>query len=210
MNNKKNFLFTLTLFLLSSPLPMIAMLSKPQSTAEEQKHTQAELENEKEQTALFVNECQKEDADLEKVSFFIQQGADVNAQDKTGFTPLHYACALHNFNLAKLLIENGANIEIKDFKGFTPLFYTCLNNDFNITKLLIENGANIEIKVQGLTPLHIVCQNGHLNIVKLLIEKDANVDVKTNYMVTPLHLACQYGKFDIASYSNEKSKFPLL
>src|SRR5882757_3263197 len=107
MNGKKYFL-SLLMILLLNPAPIIAMLSKLQSTQEEQKYTQAELENQQKQTALLFNECKKKNPDTKNMLFFIQQGADVNAQDDAiKGTPLHYACSNKHLNSVKLLIENG-------------------------------------------------------------------------------------------------------
>lgn len=53
----------------------------------------------------------------------VSHGADVNAQDTHGATPLHWlACGLQGYGpqFAKLLIENGADIHIASEHGDTP------------------------------------------------------------------------------------------
>lgn len=44
----------------------------------------------------------------ESVKILIESGADVNIQDDTGYTPLHWATKEGYENIVKILIENGA------------------------------------------------------------------------------------------------------
>ncbi|HUZ59235.1 MAG TPA: ankyrin repeat domain-containing protein [Hanamia sp.] len=52
----------------------------------------------------------------------IKNGADVNAKQMKGVTPLHSAAHNGRNELAKLLIDNGADINAKMDNGHTPLF----------------------------------------------------------------------------------------
>ena len=45
----------------------------------------------------------------------------VNARDRLGRTPLHYACERNDAALAKRFIDAGARIDLADKYGFTPL-----------------------------------------------------------------------------------------
>ena len=51
--------------------------------------------------------------DIKAVSLLIEKGADVNALDKEGMTPLSYL-QNENIEIAKLLLEKGANPNIKN------------------------------------------------------------------------------------------------
>ncbi|MGE0490064.1 MAG: ankyrin repeat domain-containing protein [Vulcanimicrobiota bacterium] len=51
----------------------------------------------------------------------IEKGADVRAQDKSGFTALHHAAGLGDVELVKLLLAKGASKEVKNEEGKTPL-----------------------------------------------------------------------------------------
>ena len=55
--------------------------------------------------------------------FLIRQGADVNAQSKTKFTPLHLAAHQANEEMVKLLLAYGARTDLKDHLHRTPLEY---------------------------------------------------------------------------------------
>lgn len=46
------------------------------------------------------------------VRFLCEHGADVNAQDNEGWTPLHAASCCGNVGIVKYLCENGADLAI--------------------------------------------------------------------------------------------------
>src|SRR6478672_3201484 len=57
----------------------------------------------------------------EKIRRLIELGADVNAIEKIGFTPLHFAAQEKKLEIAQLLVDHGANVNAQDKHGNTPL-----------------------------------------------------------------------------------------
>ena len=75
--------------------------------------------------------------DLEKVKYFIKQGADVNLG-------LWYAVrSFDNLDLVKCFVENGANVNIKWWNGWTLLH--CSQNE-QMVDYLISHGADVNAK----------------------------------------------------------------
>ena len=71
-------------------------------------------------------------------------GEDVNAQDKKGWTPLHFAAQEEDVDVAQILIRAGADIELTDINGNTPLWVATMNAQ-EVTRLitvLLEHGAD--------------------------------------------------------------------
>ena len=115
----------------------------------------------------------------------IAAGANVNAQDSDGKSPLHYVGA--SVENARLLIENGAEVNARNHRGDTPLF----NSTAAVTALLIEKGAAVNTRnEEQATPLHFAYTSpDSVQIADLLIRNGAEVNAQTDQGYTPLHYA---------------------
>ncbi|WP_353283875.1 ankyrin repeat domain-containing protein [Wolbachia endosymbiont (group A) of Lypha dubia] len=72
----------------------------------------------------------------------LENGEDIDAQDKDGVTPLHWAVADNNKELAKLLIKHGADVDARNRDKHTPLYFAVANDNKELAKLLIKYGAD--------------------------------------------------------------------
>jgi len=82
-------------------------------------------------------------------------GADVDARDGDGATPLSYAVLGNRSNLVRYLLAARANPELKNAEGFTPLHLAASFGKTEIIRLLAEK-ADIEARdSKGFTPLHL-------------------------------------------------------
>jgi ankyrin repeat protein len=75
----------------------------------------------------------------------IEAGADVNAKDNNGFTPLCFCAKKGHLDVARALIEAGADVNAK-----------------------VDNGDN------GVTPLYVCAQEGHPEVARALIKAGSN------------------------------------
>ena len=88
---------------------------------------------------------------MEVVKLLIAKGADVDAKDNDGWTPLISA---RTKEIAELLIAKGADVDAKDNDGWTPLHNAVVNRPKEVTELLIAKGSDVNAKEQnGRTPL---------------------------------------------------------
>jgi len=124
------------------------------------------------------------DGDLDGVQAELDKGADVNAKDDDGRTPLNYAAYTGQKEIAELLIKKGADVNAKDEDGGTPLHQAFTRE---VAELLIAEGADVNAKdMSGWTPLN---QAFNKEIAELLIDKGADVNAKRDDGKTPLDVA---------------------
>ena len=79
--------------------------------------------------------------DAKTAKFLIQHGADVEAKDTLGQTPLMWAAKRGNPDVAGCLIENGAKLEAKGKNGSTALYLAETYGQTNLVHLLVSKGA---------------------------------------------------------------------
>ncbi|HJK86610.1 MAG TPA: ankyrin repeat domain-containing protein [Candidatus Megaira endosymbiont of Nemacystus decipiens] len=136
-----------------------------------------------------------ENVTIDALEAAIKEGADVNAKDSHGRTPLHYLVQNESvrLKLVDYLIKNGADINVRARDNNTPLHYLLEKNESVTLKLLdylIKNGADVNaIDAYNNTPSHCIVINKNVTpkLVNCLIENKANINVKNDYDRTPLH-----------------------
>ncbi|MGH9256170.1 MAG: ankyrin repeat domain-containing protein, partial [Vicinamibacterales bacterium] len=81
--------------------------------------------------------------DVEKVRLLLAAGANVNAQSKTGRTPLLVAAAYPGtVALVRLLVERGADVRAQDGAGTTTLALAVRSADIDVVRFLVERGLD--------------------------------------------------------------------
>jgi hypothetical protein len=76
--------------------------------------------------------------------------------DHIGWTPLHYACAKGQLEVAQFLITNGAIVDSMSLGNTTPLMMAVQSGNEQLVKLLLDKGADLQLRnSQGLTAIDI-------------------------------------------------------
>lgn len=129
--------------------------------------------------------------DFEMLSYLLKSGANINYQNKRGYTPLMIAIdAQGRAKLVEFLLLNGADPNVINKDDLTALHIASYFGNKDVVNLLIKYGANLEIEDDnGLRALHQACYGGYADIVKSFIEAGADVNAKSKTGLTPLHLA---------------------
>ena len=78
---------------------------------------------------------------IEAVKQHLSAGTNVNAKDKGGVTPLHYAARFDYKKIVELLIATDADVNAKNKNGSTPLDRAIQYKKTEIADLLRKHGG---------------------------------------------------------------------
>lgn len=120
-----------------------------------------------------------------KVIEAVGNGANVNARDKDGFTPLMITAAKGRTGAVKALIEAGADVNATNNFGFTALLNTSVRS---IIIMLLEAGADVNARdgLDGVTALMYAAMGNRPETIDVLLNYGADVDDTDNNGKTAL------------------------
>ena len=131
----------------------------------------------------------------------VQADGDVNAQNSSGVTVLHYAAVSASLEIVKYLVKHGADVNCKDERNWSVLCYAVKSGSLEIVKYLVEHGADLNGRNECNTSvLHFAAQSGSLETVKYLVEHGANVNCKDEDNCSVLHYATRSSSLETVKY----------
>ncbi|XP_069183399.1 transient receptor potential cation channel subfamily A member 1 homolog [Procambarus clarkii] len=130
-------------------------------------------------------------------SLLLQHGADVNAMNKNGETPLHIAAREGLSDFCAILLEHQAvRVDIKNMKQMTPLHFAAQKGELDTLNLLIQEGANPNIKdSQKYLPLHHAAEWGYHECCKVLASFYSVGRTQDRQDIPPVMLAARKGHY---------------
>ena len=172
----------------------------------------------------------------EVVELLVKHGADPNAKDKHGETPLDYAITYEYVHYIALLAKYGANW-IYEERPIDMINCDLLSDELKpadvirLTELVVGRDAlslleaagrgDVEevkrmlIRVDpntrdicGRAPLHYAAREGRVEAIKLLLERGAYPNAWDNGDKTSLHYAAERGDVEIVRLLLEKGAYP--
>lgn len=84
------------------------------------------------------------DGNIEMCRFLIVSGADVNAFDDAGKTPLHWAAEYEDTDMCRTLVDLGADTDALDKAGHTPLDYIPDTRDYYELRAVLGDISNLK------------------------------------------------------------------
>jgi len=140
----------------------------------------------------------------------IREGADVNARDRFGMTPLHTAVRAGRNDVVEVFMAHGADVNARSDRGQTPLFWAVAGEGKQMAERLIAHGADVNARDNyGMTPLHCAAAAGHEAAVRALLAAGADTGIKDNEGRCPLDWAKNLGHTEIAEVLRKHGVKPI-
>ena len=126
--------------------------------------------------------------DVKTLLMLIDEGADIEAQDLSGRTPLIVAAFASHDDTVEALAKAGADLNALEYRAYDIVTIAAVANDIDMLNLALELGANsgnVTSPYDG-TALIAAAHLGHHEVVDSLIKANAPLDHINNLQWTAL------------------------
>lgn len=138
-------------------------------------------------------------ANARTLPLLLKAGANIDAGDSKGKTPLMYALRQPGGeSYALQLLQQGANYTTRDSAGNSAMHYAALGGNLEGIYLAKSGGVNINSRNQdGMTPLHVAVIRSPVLVFDEMLKLGADPYVRDNARMNVLHYAAAYGSRDL-------------
>ncbi|KAL5262051.1 hypothetical protein ACHWQZ_G007679 [Mnemiopsis leidyi] len=134
-------------------------------------------------------------------AFSSKRSINVNYQDESGRTCLHFAATVGDVSMIEDLLICSADPTIKEGRGQTPLHYATMHNKTEgVVDMLVKYGAPVNLQdIHHNSPLHLAAMFGNIVSVRELVRYKVDMTAVNSKGFTPMDVACLYGHTKVAT-----------
>jgi len=138
---------------------------------------------------------------VEAVRALLAEGADINATNGYGQTPLHEAARSAPVGIIQVLIAGGADVNAKDDGGDVPLDLALYEEQGReeVAELLLRSGAKATVN-----HLAAAARAGYVRLVVMLIDEGIDVNARDEDGRTLLHVAADCSQKEVVKLLLDK------
>eukprot|EP00898_Chlorokybus_atmophyticus_P001235 jgi/Chlat1/2111/Chrsp17S02837 len=145
--------------------------------------------------------------DLKLVTDLVAAGADVNAANSAGHTPLMLAAITGSADIVPVLAHSHAALEARNAAHETAIYFAANLGHVAAVLALLESGADADARnIAGWSSLMAAANAGHAVVVNLLLERVVSAAPDRDG-TTALHLAASNGHKRVCKSLLDSGKF---
>ncbi|GIJ84937.1 hypothetical protein Asppvi_003792 [Aspergillus pseudoviridinutans] len=139
----------------------------------------------------------------------LENGADINAQDIGGMSPIHISITMGKPSILQMLLEYSC----QGYATFSPHANHGIGDEIpllclaaywgkrRVVQFLINHGWDVnEVNAEQRTPLHLAVEEGHYSVVRVLLNQpQINLHAQDQQASTALHEAAEGGHLPVVN-----------
>lgn len=133
--------------------------------------------------------------DQKQIMHLLESGADINAVDEKGETPLHIAARIGRYSVVKQLLQYKPDLTVENHQGYTPLAIAIHYNYVKSIQAMVKAQKG-QLPVVKLPPLHRAVIEHDSKLLRKLLRQGEEIDRIDSKGRSALQLAAKEG--DIA------------
>jgi ankyrin repeat protein/L-ascorbate metabolism protein UlaG (beta-lactamase superfamily) len=139
------------------------------------------------------------------IDLLVKHGADIEALNEEGSTPLLYISQAGQAEAIDRLLEHGARLDVRNRYGETPLTFPLANNFIGLVEKLWPRAEALKNRdLLEKYPLHRLAYLGMAQPASFVLGKGIPVDLKDESGRTPFQRAAQGGSIELAQMLLDK------